>query len=52
MLSHVYNVIIYFVVGSPVHGKKVADGFNSTEKWLLSMLITTVQLPGRAAFDS
>ena len=42
MFAHAYNIIIYRGVGAIVHGREVVDGFNCTEKLLLSMFMTTV----------
>ena len=44
MLSHANDIIIDISVGSTGHGKYVVDGLNATNKWYLSMLMTTVQL--------
>ena len=52
MLSHSYNIVIYRGVGSPVNGKDVVDGLNVTDKRFLSMLTTTVQLPGVSTNNS
>ena len=46
MLVHTYNIIIYRGVGKPGHGREVIDGFNTKDKSFISMLMTTVQLPG------
>ena len=52
MLAHAYTIIIDRHVGSSGHGRYFFDGFNATDKWLISMLVTTVQLPGAEACDS
>ena len=52
MFAHAYNIRIDISVGKPVHGIQVVYGFNDTKKWLLSMLMTTVQLPGTVDYDS
>ena len=52
MLAHTYNIITDYGVGAPVHGREVIDGFNDTEKWLFSMLMTYVQLPGVSSYDT
>ena len=49
MLAHAYNFIIDRVVGAPVHAREVIDGMNVTKK-ILSMLMTTVQLPGTESY--
>ena len=46
MLAHSYNIINDLGVGAPVHGREVYYGLNATYKWLISMLMKTVQLPG------
>ena len=48
MLEHAHNIIIYRGVGATGNGREVVDGLNTTEKWLILMLKTTVQLPGAA----
>ena len=52
MLAHDYNIIIDRDGGVPLHGIEVVDGFNSTDKSFLSMLITTVQLSGAEAYEA
>ena len=52
MLAHAYNIIIDRGVGAPGHGREVVDGLNDTEKRLLSILITTVQMTGAEYYDS
>ena len=52
MLAHAYNIIIDCVVISPGNDKEVLDGLNDTEERLISMLMTTVQLPGAATYDN
>ena len=52
MLAHAYNIIIDRGVGAPVYCREVVDGLNDTETMFHSMLITTVQLPGVAAYES
>ena len=52
MLSHAYNIIVGHVVGSPGHGKYVLDHLNATDKRIISMLMTTEQLPGEATSNS
>ena len=51
MLSHPYNFIIERGVVAPWHGIEAVHGFNATDKWFLSMTITTVQRPGAAMYD-
>ena len=50
-LEHVYSIIIDRSVGSPGNDIEFFDDFNANEKHLLSILITTVQLPGAAAYE-
>ena len=45
MLYHLYNIVIDCCDGAPEYGKYIIDGFNTTDKRFLSMLITTSQLP-------
>ena len=52
MLSHAYNSIIGSGIIAPGHVREVVDGLNSTNKWFISMLMPTVQLPGAASYDS
>ena len=52
MLSHEYNIIMDSGVGSLVHDREVVYGLNATYERFFSMLITTVQLHGAAAYDS
>ena len=52
MLAHAYNIIIYRGVRAPGHGRKVVDGLNATKKRFLSMLMTTVQMPGAEVYNS
>ena len=52
MLSHVYTIAIDCVVGPPVNGKYVADGFNATDKRFLKMLMKTVKLSCAATNNS
>ena len=49
MLSHAYNILIYFGVGAPGQGKDVVDGLNATDKTFLALLMATVQLNSAAA---
>ena len=46
MLSHTYNIVIGRGIGAPVNCKDVVKSLNSNDKLFLSMLMTTVQLPG------
>ena len=46
MLAHEYNIIIDCGVGAPLHGREVVDGLNATANFFLSILTTTVKLPG------
>ena len=48
MLSHAYNISIDPGVGAPRHGKYVEYGLNATGNIFLTMLMTTVQIPGPA----
>ena len=52
MLAHAYNIIIDHGVRSPVNVKEVVDGLNNTGKWLLYILMTTVQLSVAADYES
>ena len=45
MLSHAYNIVVYFGVVAPIHGKYVVDVLDATDQSFLNILITTVQLP-------
>ena len=51
-LAHTYNIIIESGVGAPVHGREAVNCLNGTGKRFLSMLTTTVQLPGAAAYNT
>ena len=42
MLVHAYNITIDHDVGAPGHGREVVNVLNATEKWFLSVIITTV----------
>ena len=46
MLAHAYNIMINRGVGAPVHGREVVCGLNTINKTILSILMTTVQIPG------
>ena len=46
MLSHTYKILIHCVVEAPEHGIVFVDGLNATEKRFLTVLMTTVKLPG------
>ena len=46
MLSHLYSIIIDRGVGAPAHCKYVVDVFNVNDIRFLTMLMTTVKLPG------
>ena len=50
MLAHACNIIIDRGVGAPGHGREVVDVLNATDKKYISMLMTTVQLPGASAY--
>ena len=52
MLEHVYNIIIDCGVEALGNGRGVFDGLNATYKLFISILITSVQLPGAASYDS
>ena len=52
MLSHAYNILIDRGVEASGHGNYVVDGLKATERRFLSMLMTTVQLPGATTNDS
>ena len=52
MFSHAYNIAVGCSIGAPVHGKDVVDDLNATEKRFLSMLMTTVKIPGAVTNDS
>ena len=52
MLAHAYNTIIDRGVGAPGHGREVVGGLSYTEKWFISILIITVQLPSAASCES
>ena len=52
MLSHPYNIAIDCGVGTPGHGKYSVYGLNANDNMFLTMLMTTVQLPGAATTDS
>ena len=51
MLAHAYNIIIDYGVVSIGYGIEFVDCFNANEKRLISMLMTTLQLSGAAAYD-
>ena len=51
MLSNSYNIVIDRIIWSLGHGKYVVDGLNATDNFFLTMLITTVQLHGKATKD-
>ena len=52
MLAHASNIIIGRGVGAPGHGRDIVYGLNGTDKCLISMLMTTVKLPGAESSDS
>ena len=52
MLSHKYNITIGRGVVTPGHGKDIVYGLNATDKIFLTMLMTTVQIPGAATNKS
>ena len=52
ILSHTYNIIIDHGVGELGYGRKAVDGFDDTEKRLVSILMESVQLTGAASYDS
>ena len=52
IFAHTYNIIIDRGVGSLGHVRDFFDGLNATNKMYISILITTVQLPGTSAYDS
>ena len=52
MLSHTYNIVIDRGAGAPGHRKYVVDDLNALKKRFLTMLITTVQLPGEPTYES
>ena len=51
-VKHAYNIIIDRGVGALGHVREVVDGFNATEKRLILVLMTTVQLSGAADYYS
>ena len=50
MLSHAYNIIIDCSVGTPVNGRDVVYGLNTTDIRFIYMLITMVKLPGASGY--
>ena len=52
ILSHAYKIIIDSGVGAPGHVREVVYGLNNIYKRFLSMLNTTVQMPGASSYDS
>ena len=46
------NIVIDRNVGAPVHVKKIVDRLNATVKNFLTMLTTTLQLPGSGTTNS
>ena len=52
IFSHAYNIIIDRGGVAPEHGIEVVDDFNSTDKNILSVLTTTVKIPGTEDYDS
>ena len=46
MLPHSYNILINRDVEAPVHGKYVLDGLNTNDKRFITILMTTVKIPG------
>ena len=52
MLSHAYNIITDCGVGTPGYWREVVDGLNDTDKQCISMLTTTVKIPGEADYYS
>ena len=46
MLSHEYKIVIDRGVGAPGHEKYVVDSLRATEKRFLTVLMTTVKIPG------
>ena len=51
MLAHTYNITIDHGVRAPGYVREVVYIFHSTEKKLISMLTTTVRLPGAEYYD-
>ena len=52
MLEHAYIIIFYHSVEPQGHKREVVDGFNAIYKRFLYILITTVQFPGEAWYDT
>ena len=52
MFAHTCNITIDSGLVAPGHGRDVFDGFNYTYKRSVSMLMTSVQLPVAATYDS
>ena len=52
MLSHTYKIVIDRGVGAPGHSKNFVYGFSTDGKRCLTMLMTTVKLPGAATNNS
>ena len=52
IFAHAYNIIIDCGVVAPLHGRYFVDYLNAAEKQFISMIITTVKLPGSDTYDS
>ena len=52
VMSKYYSIIIDRYISAPGHGKEVVDGLNSVDKRCIYQLMSNVQLPGSAIFDS
>ena len=52
MLAHIHSIIIDCGVELPRQEREVVDGLNDNGKWFISMVMTTVQLPGAASYNS
>ena len=51
ILEHTYNIIIDHGVLSLRHSRELVHGLNFPEKKSLSMLMTTMQLPGATGYE-
>ena len=52
MLSHAYYILIDRSIGSPGNGREVVDGLNATNKRMIAMLMTKLQIPCDEDYDT
>ena len=50
--SQAFNIMIYFRISAPGHGREFVDGINDTDKRFILKLMAKVQLHGSQRFDA